>query len=119
MDYKFQLCFQIFNTSYMINVIIYLRQNQNPKEMVNFLLQEKLIASASIDDNNISYKMVDDVVVEECYSVITSQSKALLFDDIVAAVESRLGEKVAINSVPIVGANGFFNDTIRKKTIAI
>jgi uncharacterized protein involved in tolerance to divalent cations len=103
----------------MINVIIYLRQNQNPKEMVNFLLREKLIASASIDENNVSYKLIDDVIVEENYSVITSQSKALLFDDIVTAVEAKLGEKVAINSVPIVGANGFFNDTIRKRTIAI
>ena len=103
----------------MINVIIYLRQNQNPKEMVNFLLREKLIASASIDENNVSYKLIDDLIVEENYSVITSQSKALLFDDIVTAVEAKLGEKVAINSVPIVGANGFFNDTIRKRTIAI
>ena len=115
----FQLCFEIFKSTFMINVIIYLRQSQNPKEMVNFLLQEKLIASASIDDNNVSYKMVEDVIVEENYSVITSQSKALLFDEIVSAVERRIGEKVAINSVPIVGANGFFNDTIRKKTIAI
>jgi uncharacterized protein involved in tolerance to divalent cations len=103
----------------MINVIIYLRPNQNPKDIVNFLLQEKLIASASIDDNNISYKLVDEEIVEENYSVITSQSKALLFDDIVSAVEAKIGEKVAINSVPIVGANGFFNDTIRKRTIAI
>jgi uncharacterized protein involved in tolerance to divalent cations len=103
----------------MINVIIYLRQNQHPKDVVNFLLKEKLIASASIDENNISYKMVEDEIVEEVYTVITSQSKALLFDDIVSSVESRLGEKVAINSVPIVGANGFFNDTIRKRTLAI
>lgn len=107
------------NIQFMINVIIYLRQNQHPKDVVNFLLKEKLIASASIDENNISYKMIDDEIVEEVYTVITSQSKALLFDDIVSAVESRLGEKVAINSVPIVGANGFFNDTIRKRTIAI
>ncbi len=103
----------------MINIIIYLRQNQHPKEIVNFLLKEKLIASASIDENNISYKMIDEAIVEEVYTVITSQSKALLFDDIVNAVETKLAEKVAINSIPIVGANGFFNDTIRKRTIAI
>ena len=103
----------------MINIIIYLRQNQQPKEIVNFLLKERLIASASIDEYNVCYKMVDDVIVEENFSVITSQSKALLFDDVVNAVETKLGEKVAINSIPIVGANGFFNDTIRKRTIAI
>ncbi len=103
----------------MINIIIYLRQNQHPKEIVNFLLKERLIASASIDEDNVCYKMVDDDIVEENFSVITSQSKALLFDDVVSAVEGKLGEKVAINSVPIVGANGFFNDTIRKRTIAI
>jgi uncharacterized protein involved in tolerance to divalent cations len=103
----------------MINVIIYLRQNQNPREIVNFLLMKKLIASASFDENNVSYKMVDNTIVEEVYTVVTSQSKALLFDDIVTAVEDRIGEKVAIISVPIVGANGFFNDTIKKRTIPI
>jgi uncharacterized protein involved in tolerance to divalent cations len=103
----------------MVSVIIYLKQEHNPKEIVEILLSEKLIASASIDQNNVSYKMSDGKLVEEIYSVITSQSKALLFNDIVETVEKLVGEKVAINSIPIVGANGFFNDTIKTKTIPI
>lgn len=103
----------------MVNVIIYLKKEHNAKDLVKFLLNEKLIASASIDENNVSYKIIDGSLKEDMYSVITAQSKALLFNYIVDAVEQKLGEKVAINSTPIVGANGFFNDTVRTKTIAI
>lgn len=103
----------------MVNVIIYLRNEHNAKELVKDLLSERLIASASIDENNVSYKIVEGVLKEDIYSVITAQSKALLFNNIVDAVELKLGEKVAINATPIVGANGFFNDTVRTKTIAI
>jgi uncharacterized protein involved in tolerance to divalent cations len=103
----------------MINVIIYVRAEQQPKEIVEFLLHEKLIASASIDENNVLYKMIDDQLIEEVYSVITCQSKALLFDEIVHAVEQKLGERVAIHSIPIVGANGYFNDSVKKRTLLI
>ena len=101
----------------MINVIIYLRQEHNPKELINFLLSKKLIASASFDLNNISYKLVDEEIKEEIYCVITAQSKGLLFDNIVDEVEYLLKEKVSINSTPIVGASGFFHDTVRTNTI--
>jgi hypothetical protein len=43
----------------MVNVIIYLKKEHNPKELVKFLLTEKLIAPASIDENNISYELGD------------------------------------------------------------
>lgn len=101
----------------MINAIIYLRQEHNPKELIKFLLHKKLIASASFDENNISYKQDGDEVKEEFFSVITAQSKALLFNDIVDEVESFLEERVSINSTPIVGASGFFNDTVRTSTL--
>jgi hypothetical protein len=101
----------------MINVIIYLKQEHNPKELINFLLRKKLIASASFDINNISYKMVDEEIKEVIYSVITAQSKVALFDHIVHEIESILKEKVSINSTPIVGASGFFQDTLITHTI--
>ncbi|MEY3238367.1 MAG: hypothetical protein RI883_2468 [Bacteroidota bacterium] len=101
----------------MINAIIYLRQKHDPKELIKFLLRKKLIASASFDENNISYKLDGEEIIEETFSVITAQSKALLFNDIVDEVESFLEERVSINSTPIVGASGFFNDTVRTSTL--
>jgi uncharacterized protein involved in tolerance to divalent cations len=100
----------------MINVIIYLKKKQNPEELITFLLSEKLIASASIDENNVSYKMNNGFLTEEVHTIITAQSKALLFDNIVDAIEQKMGEKMMINAIPIVGASGFFNDTVRTKT---
>ena len=93
--------------------------DHNPRDLVTHLLKEKLIASASIDENNIRFKMQNAVLIEEAFNVITSQSKALLFDNIVVEVERKIGEHVAIYSTPIVGANGFFQDTVKTKTISI
>ncbi len=103
----------------MVNVIIYLKKEHNPKELVKFLLSEKLIASASIDENNISYELGDAGLSELVCSVITSQSKTLLFSQIVKAVEAKIGEGTPINSTPIVGSNKIFDDIIKAKTIQV
>jgi len=103
----------------MVNVIIYLKKEHNAKELVEFLLSEKLIASASIDENNISYKFENGEFSENVYSVITAQSKSLLFNVITAAVEAKTGEDTPINSTPIVASNRIFDDTIRTQTIPI
>jgi uncharacterized protein involved in tolerance to divalent cations len=67
----------------MVNIIIYLKKEHSAKELVKSLLEEKLIASATIDENNISYKLENSIFSEEVISVITAQSKSLLFSDIV------------------------------------
>lgn len=103
----------------MVNVIIYLKKEHNANELVKFLLSEKLIASASIDENNISYKLEGDDFYEDVYSVITSQSKSLLFNEIVKVVEAKTGEETPIISTPIVASNKIFDDAIRTKTIQI
>lgn len=107
------------NTKAMVNVIIYLKKQYNAKELVKFLLSEKLIASASIDENNILYRYEEGEFFEDVYSVITSQSKSFLFNDIVKVVESKIGLEIPINSTPIVASNKVFDDTIRTKTIPI
>jgi len=101
----------------MVNVIIYLKKEFKAEELVCFLLTEKLIASASIDANNISYKMVNDKLKKEVYSVITAKSKSLLLDKIITTVEERIGVEVLINSTPIVGSNNFFYELVTKNTI--
>ena len=103
----------------MVNIIIYLKKEHKAKELVKFLLSEKLIAAASIDENNISYKLDKGMFSEEVFSVITAQSKSLLFTEIVKAVESKLGEQTPINSTPIVGSNKTFDDAIKTKTVPI
>jgi len=103
----------------MINVIIYLKKEHNSEKLVELLLSKKLIASASIDVDNVSYRIKDEVVVKEIFNVITAQSKALLFNSIVQLADNVIGESIAISSTPILGANGFFNETVRSKTIPI
>ncbi len=103
----------------MVNIIIYLKKEHSAKELVKYLLKEKLIASASIDEDNISYKSDNDNYFEEVYTVITSQSKSLLFSEIVKVVEAKIGEETPIISTPIVAANKIFDDNVRTKTIPI
>jgi uncharacterized protein involved in tolerance to divalent cations len=103
----------------MINIVIYLKKQHNAKELVKHLLTEKLIASASIDENNISYRMEANAVVEEVNNVITAQSKSLLFTEILKAVRYKIGEEVPINSTPIVGVNRIFDEIIRSSTLPI
>ena len=100
----------------MINVIIYLRKEHNSKELIKYLLTEKLIASASIDEFNISYKMIVGTLKEEIYNVITAQTKSLLFNEIVKKVESKLGEETTIYSTPIIHSSGLFYDELLSNT---
>lgn len=103
----------------MVNVIIYLKKKHNAKELVKYLLTQKLIASASIDENNISYRLVDANFVEDVNNVITAQSKSMLFIEILKAVKKKIGEEVPINSTPIVSVNRIFDEIIRTNTLPI
>ncbi len=102
----------------MINVIIYLKKEQDPMGLVKQLLRKKLIAKASIDFDNHSYKLSDNEIdfIEETYSVVTAQTRSVLFNDIVAFVEAEFGPSVPINSVPIVASNKMFDTIIRQNT---
>jgi uncharacterized protein involved in tolerance to divalent cations len=103
----------------MVNIKIYLEKEHNAKELVKHLLSEKLIASASIDQNNISYELENNNFSEKVYSVITAQSKTLLFNDVVNAVTEKIGFELPINSIPIVASNKLFDTKIKSKTIPI
>jgi len=103
----------------MVNVIIYLKKEFIAEELVHFLLTEKLIAAASIDENNVSYKIQDGNLHKDVYSVITAKSKALLLNNIIKAVEERIGVEVLINSIPIVGSNKIFDELVRENIVRI
>ncbi|MBC7655408.1 MAG: divalent cation tolerance protein CutA [Oligoflexus sp.] len=100
----------------MVNVIIYLKKEFKAEELVSFLLSEKLIATASIDENNISYQIHNDRLHKEVYSVITAKTKAVLLNNIIKVVEEKVGADVLINSTPIVGSNKIFDELVKDNT---
>ncbi len=100
----------------MINMIVYLKKQHNPIELVEQLLRENLIASATIDENNTSYEVNNGVLDQQVNYVITMQTKALLFNEIAKIVEAKFGQETPINSVPIVSSNKTFEETIKSKT---
>jgi uncharacterized protein involved in tolerance to divalent cations len=103
----------------MVNVIIYLKKEESAKALVKHLLEEKLIASATIDENNISYRLHEKIFSEEVFTVITAQTKSLLFSQVVKAVETKTSKNTPIISIPILASNSIFDDTVRTKTIPI
>ncbi len=101
----------------MINVVIYLKRDQEPVRLVEKLLSMKFIANATIDENNESYTFDDNKMVKEIYSVITAKTLSTLFSKIEAYIESELGPNILINSVPIIASNKQFNKLIQSKII--
>jgi uncharacterized protein involved in tolerance to divalent cations len=100
----------------MVNVIIYLQNLNEAKELISELLLEGLVAHASIDHENDSYKLVDGAVTKEVNFVITAQTKALLFSEIDSLIKKKLGDQVPIYSLPITQANDSFDRWIRANT---
>lgn len=103
----------------MINVMIYLENTHDAEELVSVLLRKQLIASATIDLNNISYVIEGDQIIQNNYNVITAQSKSLLFSEVVKFVEYQYGKHIPIISIPIIGSNSTFNEFITTKTLKI
>ncbi|MDX2191109.1 MAG: divalent cation tolerance protein CutA [Bacteroidota bacterium] len=100
----------------MINIIIYLNKNIEPKQLVFNLLRDKLIAKASIDINNESYYVQDGEIVRNEHTVITAQTKALLFGPIETYIKEKFGEGVNVYAMPITQANAVFDQFIREAT---
>lgn len=103
----------------MVNTMIYLEQQHNAKELVEQLLTMKLIASASIDENNVSYRWIDDKMQEVIHTVITVQTKSLLFKDIKKVIDEKYGAIIPMNSIPIVASNTVFDESILDKTLPV
>ena len=100
-------------------MLIYLKEKYDAKELITTLLKEKLIASASIDLNNVSHTLERNEIIENVFNIITAQSNSLLFNEIVDFVEKRFDEKIPINSIPIIGSNRVFNESIFNKTLKV
>ncbi len=101
----------------MVNIIIYLHQNHVAQELINELLLEGLIANASIDKDNISFKKENEGVIQSLNTVITCQTKAMLFPTIEKLIKQKYGEKIPVYSLPIIQSNSSFDQLIRSRTI--
>ena len=103
----------------MINIVFYLKKEHDPIVLIEKLLRLELIASASVDVDNCTYTTEDGKLTKIIHSVITAQTKSLLFAEISKIVEEDYGVDIPINSVPIVVCNKVFDSTIRLKTRAV
>ena len=103
----------------MVNVIIYLSQNESSEDLAKDLVGSGLAAGASVDAENSRFVKEGSIVVKKVHTVLTLQSKASLFTNIVEFVESFLGEEVPIYSIPITQTDERFDQLIRERTIKI
>jgi uncharacterized protein involved in tolerance to divalent cations len=101
----------------MINIIIYLDEKDQAEELVKGLLKSGLAASASIDSDNSYYIIDKGEVSQTTHTVITAQTKALLFSRIELFVLDKIGVEVPIFSLPITQTNQFFDKYIRERTL--
>lgn len=100
----------------MVSIIVYLNEEVNPQELIHDLLTRQLVAMASVDTNNACYEISHGNLVKKVYSVVTMQTKSLLFREIADIIEERYGKETRITSLPIVSANRVFEEHIRSTT---
>lgn len=100
----------------MINLIIYLDKKHDATQLVNLLLKEEFVANASVDVDNVSFRIENNQVVQSTNNVITAQTKALLFSWIEKLIKEKYGEDTFMYSLPITQANPSFDALIRINT---
>lgn len=100
----------------MINVYLYLESSKDAEELAKGLLAAKLVGHVSIDVNNKTMLNVKGVFVEQTSSLITAQTKAMLFHNILDYVSANYNETIKIYSVPITQCNDTFGKIIRDET---
>lgn len=100
----------------MINVYIYIDSQKDAKKLVKGLMEHDLLAHASIDKDNHSFIKINGKLVEQSNFVITGQTKALLFNEIIDYISIQDIENTKVYSVPITQTNENFGEIIRKNT---
>ena len=101
----------------MVNVVVYIDDSLDPKLIISGLFTKKLIAKASIDFNNKVFLLENGELVESVNSVITCQTRSLLFTDIVRYIKDEFGDKIKVCSLPIIASNKAFEDEIFNSTL--
>jgi uncharacterized protein involved in tolerance to divalent cations len=100
----------------MVNIIIYLNKKENATQIVERLLQERLVAKATIDMDNQSYILVNEITTQTTNTVVTVQTKMLLFEEIQDLLINFTGAEVPMYCIPILNSNPSFDKFIRETT---
>lgn len=100
----------------MISVIIYRDKVDSAEQFAESILKHGLAASTSIDVDNSYYIQRDGDVFKTSHTVITLQTKSLLFSTLEEFKNNNYGSEVPIYSMPITHANKFFDQFIRDNT---
>ncbi|MBL7931023.1 MAG: divalent cation tolerance protein CutA [Bacteroidia bacterium] len=100
----------------MVNIHIYLESEKDAKKVVESLMEAGLMAHASIDKDNHSFMKTDQGIVEHTNYVITGQTKALLFDQVLKSLEKSGHGSMKVFSTPITQCNEAFSEIIRENT---
>jgi hypothetical protein len=103
----------------MLNLIIYLNKQTDAKILIKSLLAQQLIAHASIDVNNEIYKLDGDELISNKITVVTAQTKSMLFSQIEKFIAINYGEDIPVYSTPIMQANQTFDHLIRTTTLVV
>lgn len=103
----------------MINVYIYVDSQKDARLLVTGLMEKDLLAHASIDKDNHSILKIDGKVTEQTNFVVTGQTKALLFKEILEFIEKEGFDHSKVYSVPITQCNENFGEIIRNNTLKI
>jgi len=103
----------------MINVFIYVTNEEDARRLALVLLEKQLVAHISIDFNNHVYSAFNGELKEEVNCLLTAQTKALLFQEILDEVNARWHDHVKIYSAPITQCNKHFSELIRTRTKAV
>jgi hypothetical protein len=101
----------------MVSLVIYLKKDFDPVELVEKLLNAQLIASVSLDQKNESLTLQDGILSKQIYNVITAQTKSLLFAGIAKMIEGEFGPGVPVNATPIVASNKIFEELFKARTL--
>jgi uncharacterized protein involved in tolerance to divalent cations len=103
----------------VVSVVIYLKKNGFAEPLAKQLVASGLVASASIDVDNYHFVKEVDEVIKTVQTVITLQSKAMLFSEIEQFVEDFCREKVPIYTTPIAQTDQRFHQFILENTTKI
>jgi uncharacterized protein involved in tolerance to divalent cations len=100
----------------MINISIYLDDEENAKKLVLGLLRARLVAHAAIEPENETLLNLEGEIIHKTEYLITAQSKALLFNEVCEHVKNNSSAQIKILSVPITQCNETFSEIIRTET---
>ena len=100
----------------MVNLVMYLSEEEKARGLVKILLHKKLIAHAAMNASVETLTIPENDVVRGRECVITAQTKAVLFEEITMLVKEHYGNEIRIFSYPIAQCNDAFSEVIRNET---